>query len=97
VIKARFLPDAEAELLAEVSYYSNAGTGLGIKFARAVEVAVGMAIAHPERGRPAARGTRTRLVKGFPFSIVYRPTQTEILVVAIMHHRKKPGYWLARI
>ncbi len=32
MIKLRFLPAAEAELLKEVDYYSNVRDGLGIKF-----------------------------------------------------------------
>jgi toxin ParE1/3/4 len=37
------------------------------------------------------------LVKGFPFSIVYRATDTELLVVAVSPHRKRPGYWQPRL
>lgn len=36
-------------------------------------------------------------VKGFPFSVVYRPEEREFLVVAIAPHRKRPGYWASRI
>ncbi len=97
MIKFRFLPDAEAELLKEVAYFSAAGTGLGVKFQRAVESAVNMAAANPAGGTPSTSGTRRRLVKGFPFSVVYRVSETEILVVAVVHHRKRPGYWISRI
>ena len=97
MIKFRFLPDAEAELLKEVAYFSAAGTGLGVKFQRAVEAAVEMAVVNPDGGAPLASGTRRRLVKGFPFSVVYRASENEILVVAVMHHRRKPGYWVSRI
>jgi hypothetical protein len=37
------------------------------------------------------------LVKGFPFSIVYRVSDVELLVVAVAPHRQRPGYWLPRI
>jgi plasmid stabilization system protein ParE len=97
VIKPRFLPAAEAELLKEVAYYSNVSDGLGIKFAHAVESAVKNAVSNPSSGAPSPKGTRNRLVKGFPFSVVYRSNDTEILVVALMHHRREPGYWANRI
>lgn len=97
MIKFRFLPDAEAELLKEVAYFSAAGTGLGVKFQRAMESAVNMAVANPTGGAPSTGGTRRRLVKGFPFSVVYRASETEILVVAVVHHRRRPGYWVSRI
>jgi plasmid stabilization system protein ParE len=97
VSKPRFLPAAEAELLKEVAYYSIARGGLGVQFEHAVESAVRKAVANPGGGAPSLNGTRSRLVKGFPFSVVYRAGDTEILVVAVMHHRREPGYWAVRI
>lgn len=97
MIKSRFLPEAETELLKEVSYYSNSAVGLGIKFATAVEEAVAMAAANPDGGSPAPHGTRKRRVNGFPFSVVYKPGTAGILIIAIMHHRRKPGYWRGRV
>jgi toxin ParE1/3/4 len=97
VIKARFLPAAEAELLKEVTFYSTARDGLGVQFARAVENALTMAITNPDGGRPSSKGTRSWRVKGFPFSLVYRVSDAELLVVAVVHHRRKPGHWAGRI
>ena len=88
---ARFLPEAEAELLHEVLFYSNARAGHGVRFQAAVEAALERAYRHPLGGAPAPKGTRSVLVKGFPFSIVYRASQAELLVVAIAPHRRRPG------
>lgn len=52
MIKPRFLPAAEFELLKEVSYYSNVLDGLGIKFLQAVESAVKNAVFNPSGGAP---------------------------------------------
>jgi len=97
VIPVRFLPAAEAELLHEVEYYSNARAGTGIRFQAAVEASVERAARHPLGGAPSPKGTRSVLVKGFPFSIVYRVSDVELLVVAVAPHRQRPGYWLPRI
>ena len=93
----RFLPAAEAELLHEVEYYSTARNGTGVRFQAAVEAAVERASRHPLGGAPSPFSTRSMLVKGFPFSIVYRATDTELLVVAVSPHRRRPGYWQARL
>mgnify|MGYP001563861941 CR=1 FL=1 len=87
MIKPRFLPAAEAEFLKEVAYYSAAREGLGIRFQAAVTAAVAKAAANPATGTPSAKATRSRLVKGFPFDVVYRADDKELLVVAIGHHR----------
>jgi plasmid stabilization system protein ParE len=97
VIPVRVLPQAEAELLHEVEYYSNARAGTGIRFQAAVEASIERAARHPLGGAPSPKGTRSVLVKGFPFSIVYRADERELLVVAIAPHRRRPGYWLPRI
>lgn len=93
----RFLPAAEAEFLHEVEYYSAARDGTGVRFQVAVEAAVERASRHPLGGAPSSSSTRSMLVKGFPFSIVYRATDTELLVVAVSPHKRRPGYWQTRL
>ena len=97
MIKPRFLPAAEADLLKEIMYYSNAREGLGVKFHAAITAAVKKAVANPDSGAPLPKGTRSRLVKGFPFSVIYRASDVELLVVAVAHHRRQPEYWSRRI
>lgn len=97
MIPVRFLPPAEAELLHEVEYYSSARAGTGVRFQAAVEAALERAARHPLGGAPSPKSTRSVLVKGFPFSVVYRANELELLVVAVAPHRRRPGYWVARI
>ena len=95
--QVRFLPAAEVELLREVAYYANARAGAGLRFQAAVEAAVARAANHPLGGAPSFKETRSILVKGFPFSIVYRPSVHELLIVAVAPHRKRPQYWSGRV
>ena len=95
--KPKFLPDAEAEFLKEVAYYSSAREGVGIKFREAVMAAVAKAVANPGGGTPSAKRTRSRLLKGCPFSVVYRASEREFLIVSVAHHRRQPEYWLGCI
>jgi toxin ParE1/3/4 len=97
VIRVRFLPAAELELLREVGYYSKAREGTGLRFQLAVQTAVALAATRPLGGAPSYRETRSVLVKGFPFSVVYRASSIEVLIVAIAPHRKRPHYWGSRI
>jgi plasmid stabilization system protein ParE len=92
----RFLPPAQAELLDGVSYYSGIRAGLGLRFEQAVADAVRGAVAHPERGAPRSKNTRRWLVKGFPFGVIYRANETEVVIVAVAHQRKQPEYWVQR-
>ena len=33
----------------------------------------------------------------FPYRIVYYVTESDIVIVAFMHNRRGPGYWMGRI
>lgn len=95
--RARFVAAAREELLAEVAYYSQARSGLGERFAAAVEEATARALAFPQAGSPAASGTRRVFIKEFPFSVIYRPENDGILVLALAHHARQPDYWRSRL
>jgi toxin ParE1/3/4 len=92
-----FLAAARHELLAETLYYSESGTGLGVKFVRAVEQALAIALQFPSAGSPGPAATRKVMVKGFPFSVVYLQEKESITVVAVAHHARRPGYWVDRL
>lgn len=97
VAKFRFLPEAEAELLHEITYYRSIRPELGEKFAAAVDEAVRKAADAPVHGAPRPANTRRRRVKGFPFSVVYRVEKRGILIAAIADDRRPPDYWAKRI
>jgi hypothetical protein len=42
-------------------------------------------------------GTRRYLLRRVPFSLVYRVEQTRIVIVAVAHGRRRPGYWHERL
>ena len=93
----RFLPSAEVELLEAISYCAAIQSELGIRFEEAVAEAVRNLVANPQRGARRSRSTRRWLVKSFPFGVIYRVSESEILIVAVAHQRKRPEYWAGRI
>jgi toxin ParE1/3/4 len=95
--RVRFLAAARRELLAEVLYYSESRTGLGVKFARALEQALAIAVQFPFSGSPGPAETRKVILKGFPVSVVYLQEGRGIIVVAVAHHARRPGYWIDRL
>lgn len=95
--RARFVAAARHEFLAEVDYYKKESAGLGARFAAAVEEATVRAIAFPLAGSPCAKGTRRVLLQDFPFALVYRPTADGIIVFALTHQSRLPGYWESRV
>jgi hypothetical protein len=51
---------------------------------------------HPEAGGLLAGGFRKRIVPGFPYNIIYRVWEDYTYLVAVAHHRRRPGYWSER-
>jgi len=43
-------------------------------------------------------GTRRYSLARFPFSIIYRLKSDELIeIIALMHQKKRPGYWAERV
>lgn len=97
MIPYTFHPDADAELEDAALFYESRMAGLGKSFAAEVERTIALVREFPEAGSPAGPKLRRVLVARFPYSIVYRQDPDSIVVVAVAHQRRRPGYWRGRM
>jgi len=86
---------ASEELSEAVRWYEARRVGLGGEFFDAVANTLQLIEARPEIGSAisADRQTRRMLVARFPYQIVYRLRPREIVIVAVAHLKRRPGYW----
>ena len=91
-----FHAEASAELEAAVDFYESRLRGLGFRFLAAVGSAIERISALPESGAPLNEALRKVIVSGFPYSIIYSGTDDHILLLAVAHHYRQPGYWEQR-
>ena len=92
-----FHPLAEREFIAAARFYETRAPGLGADFIRQVERILSEIVAHPNSGSLFVGSTiRRRLIQRFPFGIVYELESANISVMAVMHLRRRPGYWQRR-
>ena len=96
-MRVRLVALARSEFLQEVAYYEDIRKGLGKRFRTVVEAALLRTAESPLSGKPGVAGTLRILVKDFPFAIVYIPFEMEVVVFAIAHLSRRPGYWAGRI
>jgi plasmid stabilization system protein ParE len=96
VIPYSFHPEAEAELASAALFYESRRVGLGRAFATEVERTVSLIREHPDAGSPAGLPHR-RMVRRFPYWIVYQTDQDSVFVLAVAHQRRHPGYWRPRM
>lgn len=94
--EAIFHPEARAEVRESVEFYEARLDGLGLRFLAAVEETADRICANPEAGTPLAGEFHKRIVLGFPYNIMYRVWEDYIYLVAVAHHRRRPGYWRER-
>ena len=88
---------ATSEMAEAAVWYDQLEPGLSERFERAVEQTKSFIQRQPALGAPYRRGTRMRVVKGFPYLIIYRELEDIIVVVAIAHGKQMPGYWEGRL
>lgn len=90
-------PLAVAEVHDAAEFYKlQANAELGLAFVAEFERTVNLVLANPQLGA-VFHGTRRRcLLRRFPYSIIYQVTAEDIRILAVAHHRRRPGYWGGR-
>lgn len=91
--------EAEPELLDAVGYYAERSPIAAAQFLDIVDDAL-VQISEMPRSAPAWPGlpdVRRRVLKTYPFAIVYAIEPEEILILAFEHMKRRPGYWLRRV
>ncbi len=92
-----FLREAEEEMLAAARYYNVESAGLGSEFLTEVERTAEALLQHPHAGPVIRKGIRRRLLARFPFGLLYQIDEDDIVILAVMHLRRRPGYWEQRL
>lgn len=93
-----FHVEARVEFLEAVSRYEAEVAGLGARFVAELERCIELLLGAPLIGAPLGRKLRCfPLDDGFPFSLVYAVRGDVLLLVAVAHQSRKPGYWKRRV
>jgi plasmid stabilization system protein ParE len=82
--------------LTKHSWYDERSPQAAVRFSDAIDAALVIIKKHPTRYVRLDDEHRQYRLKRFPFSIVYLVEGDHILIVAISHAKRKPGYWLER-
>ena len=88
---------AERELNDSAAFYEARTNGLGADFIRQVERTLAQIAVNPNAGRFLSGTIRRRLVNRFPFAILYQAESESVWIIAVMHLRRRPGYWKRRL
>ena len=89
----RIVAEADAEMHNAANNYDESVEGLGEAFLKELEQLLQSIFESPKLGVRISGNVYRRVLKRFPFNVLYTVSDTEIVVVSIMHQRRLPGYW----
>ena len=89
-------PEAEVELHAAADFYNERRSGLGYALATEINQSLEMISLNPHAWPELEPGLRKKVLRRFPYNIVYRIKTDHIRILALMHQRREPNYWRAR-
>ena len=92
-----FHPEALEEYREAALYYAERDPTLAARFVEAVEDAIRRSAEAPFAWRIVDEDVRRCLTQVFPYGILYTVESEFILIVAVMHGHREPGYWRQRI
>ena len=88
---------AIADARAARRFYARVSAALAGRFMADLDDAVARVSAHPQAWSPHVHGTRVCRFRTFPYSLVYVEEPARVVVVAVAHDRRRPGYWQRRL
>lgn len=96
-MRLRFHREALNEMVDTANFYENKQPGLGHRFDRALESALETILSSPTTWAIYTQNVRKYRLRKFPYSIFYRLDADVVTIVAVMHAKRRPDYWLDRV
>ena len=92
-----FHPEVEEEISYSYHWYEEKSKGLGNKSISEIQNSLERIKANPRANQIVEKEIRRSLISKFPFGILYATENDTVYVLAVMHLKKKPFYWLNRM
>jgi plasmid stabilization system protein ParE len=96
-MRFEFHPEALNKYQGAAHYYANCQAGLELRFMDCVESAIRKIVATPERWRKFEAEVRRFLTTVFPYAVLYTIERDYVLIIAVIHCHREPGYWRHRL
>jgi toxin ParE1/3/4 len=95
-MRFRFLDGAVLELEEAAGYYAAISMDLSLELRGEVDRALSHIRTFPYAAQSVDARHRSHKLRRFPYLLIYRVTGTELIIVAVAHAARKPGYWRRR-
>jgi len=92
-----FHPEARIEFIDAIAFYETCREGLGLRFSNEVKATLDRISRRPTSWPQISDNTRRCLTRRFPYGVIYEIRENDILIIAVTHLNREPGYWQDRI
>jgi plasmid stabilization system protein ParE len=89
-------PAALLEAQAAADWYRKRNDAAANAFLSELDRVIRMIASNPRQWPLFVGGCRRLVFRRFPFSVVYREKAEKIQIIALVHSKRKPGYWTNR-
>jgi len=96
-LKIEFQTEADEEFREAARYYENEAPGVGLAFVVEVHKAVAELTEFPLTAQIVRASIRKKVLRHFPYNILYSIELDKIVIVAVAHQRRRPNYWRNRL
>lgn len=93
----RIRREAELDIKEAYAWYEDQRINLGKSFVAEVEAKLEDIEENPELYAEVYGNVRRALCKRFPYSIYFIKTDKDVVIIGVLHQRRNPGAWQARI
>jgi plasmid stabilization system protein ParE len=99
VIPYRFHPEARLEVRAATAWYRERSLAAARGFVTVIEERIRLIRELPDAWPTwiASTDVRRSALRRYPYTVVYVVADGSLVVLAVAHQRRKPGYWLPRL
>ena len=96
-MSVRLLESAQVELDDAIAWYASQAPGLGDVFLIETLKTLKLIEQYPKAWHPLTQQVRRCRLRRFPYSVIYAQEGSDLLVLAVAHQHRKPGYWRTRL
>lgn len=95
-VRIDFHPGATEELQESADWYFQRSPSAGRNFALAISRALEKIAADQQRFPHVDARHQACSLERFPFQLIFRTDGIRLIVVAVAHAKRRPGYWRSR-
>ncbi len=93
----RIQSQAQEEINQAFDWYFQRNPEAASAFLTEIGASLARIAAHPQLFPVYTKNTRKCVLAKLPYSVIYKEKDEVILIVAIAHAKRRPGYWRGRI